>query len=76
MSRASDTAGGAVPNDVDLEALARADLALSETIEALERVEWRHVPTISTAEAAAFTSRLIEARDATQAAVEGTEANR
>jgi hypothetical protein len=43
---------------------AEADLALSELVETMERVDWRVVPTVSTAEAAALTARLIEARDA------------
>lgn len=51
---------GTPPEDeVDLIAV---DLELSEVLEAMECVNWRDVPEISTAEAAAWNSRLIEAR--------------
>lgn len=46
---------------------ARADLGLSELVATMERVDWRRVPTISTAEAAALTQRFVEARDAVRA---------
>lgn len=39
---------------------------LSELIDIHERTDWRQVETISNAEAAAWTARLIEARDALQ----------
>jgi hypothetical protein len=52
----------------DTEALATADLQLSELVEVMECVEWSTVPGISTAEAAAWTSRLVEARDAVREA--------
>jgi len=39
------------------------DEALSGLIHAHEAVEWREVPHVSPAEAAAWTQRLIEARD-------------
>jgi len=45
-------------------ARAETDLDLSEAIDAVERVDWADVPTVSTAEAAAFNQRLREARDA------------
>jgi hypothetical protein len=53
------------------EARVDADLALSELVETMERVDWREVPTVSTAEAAALTARLIEARDAVRDRPEG-----
>ncbi|MHC3439577.1 hypothetical protein ACYJ1Y_16165 [Natrialbaceae archaeon A-gly3] len=46
------------------EAAIEADLALSDVLEAMERVEWQGVPGVSTAEAAAWNARLDEARDA------------
>lgn len=65
MSRAADSRRDAAP-DVpdDVEALATADLQLSELVETMERVDWRHVPTVSVSEAAAWNARLVEARDA------------
>ena len=74
MSRAADAQpeGESAAED-DVEALASTDLALSELVETMERVDWRDVPTISTAEAATLTQRFIEARDAVreQAAADG-----
>lgn len=37
---------------------------LGELVDDLEEIDWRVVPTISTPEAAAWTQRVIEARDA------------
>lgn len=39
---------------------------LEELIQQMEAINWSNVPTISTPEAAAFTQRLIEAREATE----------
>ena len=50
--------------DVDEAALALADLQLTELVETMEAVDWRDVPTMSPAEAAALSARLEEARDA------------
>lgn len=50
----------------EIEAVIQADLDLGELIDWMEDVDWSVVPTISTAEAAAWTERLIEAREATQ----------
>lgn len=52
---------------LDEEQCAEIDLALSDLIERMESTDWTDVPGISTPEAAAWTSRLIEARDAAQA---------
>lgn len=43
-----------------------ADLDLAELIDFHESLEWASVPGISTAEAAAWTTRLIEARERVQ----------
>lgn len=40
--------------------------SLDDVIREMEAVDWTEVPTISTAEAAAFTQRFIEAREAVQ----------
>jgi|GEM_PF-2206778 len=42
---------------------APVDLALSELVETMERVDWADVPTISVPEAATWNARLAEARD-------------
>lgn len=47
----------------DLEVLVSLDLHLSEIVNLFESVDWRDVPGVSPAEAAAFHSRLIEARE-------------
>jgi|GEM_PF-3559839 len=39
-----------------------SDVGLTTLIDAHERVDWREVPQVSPAEAAAWTQRLIEAR--------------
>jgi len=41
-----------------------ADLDLSKLIDQHENTDWSEIPGISTAEAGAWTARLIEARDA------------
>lgn len=41
--------------------------SVDDVVREMEAVEWSAVPTISTAEAAAFTQRLIAARDAEEA---------
>lgn len=43
-----------------------ADLDLAELIEQHENTDWNAVPGVSTAEAGAWTQRLIEARDRVQ----------
>lgn len=50
------------------ERCAEIDLALSDLIERMESTDWADVPGISTAEAAAWNARLVEARDDVQAA--------
>lgn len=42
--------------------------SIDDVIREMEAVDWTEVPTISTAEAATFTQRLIEAREAVQEA--------
>lgn len=61
MSRAAAAETEDVASSEDL---AAADLALSELVETMERIDWRDVPTISTAEAATLNQRFLEARDA------------
>lgn len=61
MSRAADQSG---EEPVDVDALYGAELDLAAVAEAMEVVEWSDVPTISTPEAAAWTARLQEAREA------------
>lgn len=41
--------------------------SVDAVIQEMEAIDWSRVPTISTAEAAAFTQRLIEAREAEDA---------
>lgn len=49
--------------DPERDAEIDSEFALHRAIEAHEDVDWRHIPGISTAEAAAWTSRMIEAAD-------------
>lgn len=63
MSRAGDAHPDADTADT-IDTAVATDLALSDLVETMERVDWREVPTISTAEAATLTQRFIEARDA------------
>lgn len=58
--RRSIGADSTVPADVE------ADLDLAELIEQHESTDWSNVPGVSAAEAAAWTQRLIEARDHVQ----------
>ena len=48
------------------EDVVEADLDLAELIEQHESTDWSNVPAVSAAEAAAWTQRLIEARDRVQ----------
>lgn len=48
------------------EDVVEADLDLAELIEQHESTDWTDVPGVSAAEAAAWTQRLIEARDRVQ----------
>lgn len=50
------------------ETAAVVDIDLSELVENMERTDWADVPGISPPEAAAWTTRLIEARDAAREA--------
>jgi len=52
---------------LDEEQCAEIDLALSDLIERRESTDWSDVPRISTAEAAAWTSRMVEAREKARA---------
>ena len=63
MSRDGDARTDADTADT-IDTAVATDLALSELVETMERVDWSEVPTISTAEAATLTQRFIEARDA------------
>jgi len=56
----SSTADESTPENIE------ADLALSELIEQHEGTDWNEVPSISAAEAGAWTARLIEARETVQ----------
>jgi len=71
MSRSADTTPDGTDATDDVEALATADLQLSELVAAMERVEWADVPTVSTSEAAAWNARLVEARDAVREGAAG-----
>lgn len=63
MSTETDgTAEQEQPPD-DLEQLVSVDLHLSEIVNLFEGIDWRDVPGVSPAEAAAFHSRLVEARE-------------
>lgn len=59
-------AGAAAPRASAAESPVDADLNLAELIEQHESTDWNDVPGVSTAEAAAWTQRLIEARDRVQ----------
>jgi len=52
---------------------AELDLALSELIERMETTTWSDAPGITAAEAAAWTARLVEARDAVRGATSQEE---
>lgn len=56
----------ATPGDCAAEDVVEADLDLAELIERHENTDWTDVPGVSAAEAAAWTQRLIEARDRVQ----------
>ncbi|QLC35749.1 hypothetical protein EFA46_015945 (plasmid) [Halarchaeum sp. CBA1220] len=62
MSRASRSDGEG-DDDATLARLVDVDLTLSELITLTERVDWRDVPGISSAEAAAWNARLVDARE-------------
>jgi hypothetical protein len=49
--------------DPERDAEISSEFALHEAIDAHEDVDWRHIPGISTSEAAAWTARLIKAAD-------------
>ena len=56
--------------ELDTDTAAEVDLALSELIERMETITWSDVPEISTAEAAAWSARFNEAREAVQEAAD------
>lgn len=58
--------GAATPGVSATESPVDADLDLAELIEQHESTDWSDVPGVSAAEAAAWTQRLIEARDRVQ----------
>lgn len=58
--------GAATPGVSAAESPVDADLDLAELIELHENTDWKDVPGVSTAEAGAWTARLIEARDRVQ----------
>jgi hypothetical protein len=61
---------GAAPSGVDVDVDATgAVLALTELIEQHEATDWSDIPDVSAAEAAAWTQRLIEARDRVEGGV-------
>jgi len=62
MAKATPSAGRD-PDAGDVKPQATVEAQLSDVIEAMEAVEWRDVPTVSTAEAATFTQRLDESRE-------------
>lgn len=58
--------GAATPRVSASEDAVEADLDLAELIEQHESTDWSDVPGVSAAEAAAWTQRLIKARDRVQ----------
>jgi len=58
--------GAATPGVSATESPVDADLDLAELIEQHENTDWSDVPGVSAVEAAAWTQRLIEARDRVQ----------
>lgn len=58
--------GAAAPEVSAAESPVDADLNLADLIEQHENTDWNDVPGVSAAEAAAWTQRLIEARDRVQ----------
>ena len=71
MSVPSDAVASSTEPDAGDDTTA-LDEQLTELAEAMERVRWQEVPTISTPEAAAWTSRLAEARAAVRERRDGS----